>query len=512
MTSDPIELYDGTLKQTSTLRDIAWVLFRHWRIMLATFAVIVLGFVAYALFVPETYTAETEILVKRERVDPVVTTDSNQMPLVTPAVSEEDLNSEVELLRSEDLLKRVVIACGLDKQPPSLLGRLILRLSLGPDKARLAVPLAIRALRKKLEVEAIRKTNLVRATYQSPDPTLAANVLNTLTALYLQKHLEVHRPPGTLAFFQRQTDQYWKGLQVAEENLANFNRSQDTVSATMEKSADQQKLADFEASLREINITTAATEGRIHTLRAQLAKTPTRLMTKISTNSLLMQQLRSTLLDLQLKRTSMNGKYAADYVPLRDLEAEIAETKAAIAKEEALPLHDDTTDQNPTYLWLSDELAKATTDLASLQRQKAATEGQVRGYRSELLVLDSKDLRQKNLLRTEKIQEANYILYQQKREEARISDALDQKHIVNVTVAAAAMEPALPSSLTPLMLLAFGCVLASGASVGVAYGAEHFSTSLPRPDAVRLLLEAPVLASFQEESRAVTERVPHLDT
>ena len=44
-----------------------------------------------------------------------------------------------------------------------------------------------------------------------------------------------------------------------------------------------------------------------------------------------------------------------------------------------------------------------------------------------------------------KTAEDNYLLYLRKREEARISDALDGKKIVNVTIAEAATVPVLPS-------------------------------------------------------------------
>jgi uncharacterized protein involved in exopolysaccharide biosynthesis len=220
------------------------------------------------------------------------------------------------------------------------------------------------------------------------------------------------------------------------------------------------------------------------------------MTTEIRTNSLLLQQLKSTLLTLELKRTELAGKYAAGYVPLREVEAQIVQTKAAIAKEENLPLHDDTTDRNPTYQWMADELAKARTDDASLRRQAAATDDQIRAYRSELLVLDEKDLEQQDLVRAAKIQETNYLLYQNKREEARISDALDEKHIVNVAVAEAAMTPALPSSRSPLEMLFAGLIIASFAGVGLAFGKEYLNASLRNPDDVRLLLEIPVLASF----------------
>ena len=92
---------------------------------------------------------------------------------------------------------------------------------------------------------------------------------------------------------------------------------------------------------------------------------------------------------------------------------------------------------------MAGEIAKSRTDLESFKKQAAATEQQIRDYRSDLLVLDGKDLEQQDLVRAAKLQESNYLLYQNKREEARISDALDQKHISNVSVAEAATMPCL---------------------------------------------------------------------
>lgn len=359
--------------------------------------------------------------------------------------------------------------------------------------------LAVRRLDKKLKIDSIRKTNIVRVTYDSPDPELAAHVLRTLTNLYLEKHLEIRRAPGAFTFFQQQSMNYWNGLQAAEKKLVDFNRTENTVSAQTEKSAGELKLVEFEASLRQTRTAIAATEGRLEMLTSQMASTPNRLATQIKTNSLMLQQLKSTLLSLELKRMEMAGKYAASYVPLRNLESEITETKAEIAKEETEPVHDDTTDQNPTYQWIADEIAKSKTDLESLKKQAAATEQQIHAYRSDLLVLDGKDLEQQDLVRAAKLQESNYLLYQNKREEARISDALDEKHISNVSVAEAATTPALPSDLGPALLLILGAVSGSSLGVGLAFLAERFNLALQKPEDVKALLELPVLAAFPKE-------------
>jgi uncharacterized protein involved in exopolysaccharide biosynthesis len=486
---------------------MASVCFRHYRFIVCTFCIVFGTCILYICVVPRTYEAETEILVKRERADPIVTPDNTASPLLTSDVNEEDLNSEVEILQSRDLLEKVVLACGLDHEPPHSvvssfmqagIGSIMQRLGVSSGKDR-KVALAVRRLNKKLKIDAIRKTNIVRVTYHSPDPELAAYVLRTLTNLYLEKHLEVRRAPGTFAFFQQQTMNYWNGLQAAEKKLGDFNRTENTVSAQTEKSANELKLVDFEGSLRQTRTAIAATEGRLEMLNSQMASTPNRLTTQIKTNSLMLQQLKSTLLSLELKRTDMAGKYAASYVPLQNLESEITETKAEIAKEETQPIHDNTTDQNPTYQWIADEIAKSNTDLESLKKQAAATEQQIHAYRSDLLVLDGKDLGQQNLARAAKLQESNYLLYQNKREEARISDALDERHISNVSVVEAAITPALPSDLGPVLLLILGAVSGSSLGVGLAFLAERFSLVLRKPEDVKALLELPVLAAFPKE-------------
>ena len=232
-----------------------------------------------------------------------------------------------------------------------------------------------------------------------------------------------------------------------------------------------------------------------------MASASNRLTTQVRTNSLLLEQLKSSLLALELKRMELAGKYAASYRPLREVESQIAETKAAIAQEEDSPLHEDTTDRNPTYQWMADELAKARTELASLEAQGAALEEQVGTYRSDLLALDKKDLEQQDLIRNAKSEEANYLLYVNKREEARISDALDQKHIVNASIVEAATVPALPIGLGPALTLFMGLIVASFAGLGAAFTKQYVSSTFSNPDEVELLLGVPLLASFPKDGR-----------
>ncbi len=107
---EPVEIIEYQRPFTLTLRDIAAVLFRHRRLLLISFIAILVAVLLSGVLSP-TYKAEMKILVRRERVDPVVTSQPNAPSQVfQEEITESELNSEVELLNSQDLLRKVVLA------------------------------------------------------------------------------------------------------------------------------------------------------------------------------------------------------------------------------------------------------------------------------------------------------------------------------------------------------------------------------------------------------------------
>ena len=85
-------------------------------------------------------------------------------------------------------------------------------------------------------------------------------------------------------------------------------------------------------------------------------------------NPELLQQLKSTLLNLELKRTELLTKYEPTYRLVQEVDQQIADAKSAISAEESKPIRDETTDQDPDYQWVRAELTKAQADLSGLKR------------------------------------------------------------------------------------------------------------------------------------------------
>ena len=474
-------------------KDVVAIGFRRKRMMAVCFAAIVLGAVLLAIFSPASYQAHTKLLVKRERVDPVVTPGKDAAVVMHDDISEEELNSEVELLESDDVLRQVVVATGLQNRKSIIPFR-----TFTPEEQ---IARATNRLRGNLVVEAVKKTNLISVTYTSTDPQLAANVLKKLNEIYINKNAEVHRPNGQYEFFEQEAARYKTELNTSEEQLKQFAAQQGGVAPTIERDNTLQKLSEFNATLQTTRAEMAATEQRINILEKQSNTMPSRITTQLreGDNAQLLQQLKSMLMNLELKRTELLTKYQPTYPLVQEVDKQISDTRGQILAEESKPVKEQTTDQNPTYQYVSTELAKAKADYSALQARAVATEAIVGVYRTQAEQLEQQGLIQQDLLRTQKADEENYLLYLNKREEARMADALDQRRILNVAVVEQPFTPVIPVS-SPWVVIAFGLVLGVVVSSGMALTADYLDPSFRTPSEVYDELNIPVLAAVPYRS------------
>ena len=479
----------GDELESYTAREVAVILFRHRRVATICFLGVFFGALLAALILPG-YRAEMKLLVKRERVDPVISGDqsTSQIQIASPEITEQEMNSEVELLTSEDLLRQVVVANHLEQAVGSSWFH-------KNDRER-QIALAVRKLRSHLQVEAVRKANIVNVTLSSHNPKQAAEVLSSLANLYLEKHTQVMRPGGQYLFFAQQTELAKKELADAEERLQAFNRSQRVVAPETERDNTLEKLSELNLSLEQTRASIGETEDRIDALKRLQRSMPARITTQLrqADNPQLMQQLKSTLLNLELKRTELLTKFQPGYPLVQEVNRQIAETQTAIAAENARPMREETTDQNPTEAWVRGELAKANADLSGLGAREEEQRASVATFQSRARLLNDKGIVQQDLLRAAKAAEQNYLLYLRKREESRITDALDRRRILNVAIAQEPLVPALPAHSGGWYLL-IGTLFAILAAVGATFGAEYFDDSFRTPDEIRRELRLPVMAA-----------------
>lgn len=471
-------------------RDIVAVFFRQRFVIFMTFALVVLATIVIGLWTPK-YDAHMKFVVSRQRSNLIVTSSSAEpVQFTNDPVTEEDMNTEVELLNSEDLLRKVVLDTGLSGKP-------------GPandPRVQIRIAKAVGELYKNLTIEAIHSSNVISVSYRSKSPQKAEEVLQALAAAYLEKHMESHQSSAEVKFFDQQTQQYEQGLNKAQEQLIDFTKGTGIVSADVERDEALQQASGFDTTARQAQTSVDETEQRIDSLQAQLQGIKPRMTTVVRTsdNAQLLEQLKSTLLNLELKRTELLTKFQPTYRPVQELEKQIADTKSAIAAEESRPIRDESSDENPTYQSIQTDLLKARAELSGLKaraREAAAIAAQ---YHNSAQHLEQSGVVQQDLERAVKTQQENYLLYEHKREEARMNEALDQRGILNVALVEPPAVPVLRNKSR--MNLAFLTIIFAGmSSLTTAFLVDFADPSFRTPNELANYLDAPVLVALPKD-------------
>ena len=309
-----------------TLRDFVAIGFRHKRLLRAELRHLVLGTIVATLMLPPKYQAVTKILVKRERVDPVVTPQRSDNLQVKEDISEEELNSEIELIESDDVLRQTVLDV---RTAAAQVDAGVHRHQAERGREDFESDLRLKA---DLHVELLKKSNIISLSYSSSDPKAAAHVLDVLSNAYIDQHLAVHRPAGQVKFFEQETERYRENMAQSEAELKKFADEQGGVAPQLARDMTLQKLNDFSATLETTRAEMASTEQRIRDLEKQLGSTPDRLTTQVreSDDAQTLEKMKSTLMSLELKRTELLTKYQPSYRLVQEVDKQIADTRASI--------------------------------------------------------------------------------------------------------------------------------------------------------------------------------------
>ena len=446
-------------------RIVVTAAFRHRRLIVITLMTTVLIVLAGILLIPARYESRLKILVKNARANVLVTPQSTNGAAYSGEVSETQINTEIELLRSRDLLEQVIKDCDLASSTLQTGGT-----------ASERYEKAARQLEKDLKIVPIKKSNVIEVTYFAKSPELPAAVLKRLADLYLDKHLRLHHTPGTYDFFTVQSKQYEGELHNAEARLSDFQQKTGLISVDQQKEIYLRKYADAKSRLHDSEAALSGARGHIARIQEQLAKTNKRVITQSRTlpNQYSVERMNTMLVELQNRRTQLLTKFQPNDRLVKEVEEQIDNTRGALKKAIGSTSIEESTDLNPLRQSLESELTKARLEEAGASASRDSLAVQVAEYGGFLSNLESGVNVYDDLKRQIKSAEGNYQLYAKKQEEARIADELDRQKITNVSIAEAPTALPSPARLSRGFALALGLFLAMLLSAGLAVTSEFF--------------------------------------
>lgn len=490
-----------------SLRDVLRILFKRKLQILLFFGFTVIAVATVSLVVKPTYQAAAQILIKvgRENIYVPTLPAGGSAPPVISVNREEQLNSEIEILKSQFLAERVVASLGPAVIYPALgsLGEGWLRGWL-PNRGVRQSPSqrAVTQLLKNLTVEGVKRSDVISARFRHHDPQMAATVINRLVSIYVDRHLEVFQSPQGPAFFQEQVRLLKTKLSQSEDRLETFKRKHDLTSLEEQRALLLRNEAERRSALYQTLNQEAETEDRLRQLREQLAAIPKTIPLEegIEYIAEAISVLQARLVELELREQELVRKYTDQNRSVQGIRDEIQLVRKKLAEQESKGYRRSRTGVNPVHQALQQDLLRNEAELKALRAKRENQAAQQADYQKRLDTFRGIEVPFIRLQQEVELDRQNYRLYLTKLEESRISDAMDREKMANVSLIEPAQPPLKPVSPKLFLNIVLAFILGAVGALGIAFFSEYLSESLERPEDVEHYLHLPVLASIPEHT------------
>ena len=449
--------------------------FRH-KFAVAGFFLGVLALVATAtLLMPRTYRSQTKLFLRLGRenatLDPTATLGQNPV-VALPATRENEINSILEILKSRVLLERVVDRVG----PEVILGKApyeesasIAEVPVTPSRVVDDRYRAVVALAQKLEVEAVKRSNVIQIAYEGPSPDASQAVVRNLVEFYLEEHARINRTPGAHKFLTEQTERVRAELSTAENALRALKDETGLIAPEGQRTILVDRIGRLEAELSGLTATTLATEAEAKSFREKFAALSPTVV--IGTTRGLPNQaadtMRAQLYALQIRELELKAKYPENHPELVLTRQQTSAAASLLAKEE-IAREQVTTGPNKAREEAELAIVRHEAALASLRVRRTEIEKQLGDERERLKTFAANAFRVAKLQREVELHDAQYRRFADNLERSQIDRALESEKISNVSIVQPATLDVKPVRPNLLMNAAIGFLLASVGSVGLA--------------------------------------------
>jgi uncharacterized protein involved in exopolysaccharide biosynthesis len=460
-----------------------------WAIVWIFLATVLATYSVLSLY-SDKYETSAKLLVKvgRETVDPPPTASTRGGSLVTSGVRREEVNSEVQILTSQNLAEQVVDALGTDRfkaaavPPEGFVARVkfevkklarVLKgygedalIALGLQKKLTDREKAITGLAKEIEVGQEKETDVITMRLKTSDPSLGKEVMSKWIEFYLEQHLAIRAYTGVREFLSAETGSARARLMDAEAARDKWKREHELSNTGTQKETlirqIREQVGTRDVALSEIEMLTA----QVAETRLQLSRLPGNLkVSEVEAPNPPMQIYRNELAGLELQKTKLLAKYQADSERIRLLDEEMARLNTLIANEEARQISQSTLEINPQVKTLENRLQEDSVRLEGLKRRVKAQTVQIADLRLELASLESADVRLLQLERERQVAEDLFFGLVRRANDADIGAGLDRSRLSNVSVMAPPTSTIEP--VYPRRQLIMGVSLALGLLMGI---------------------------------------------
>ena len=323
------------------LRQLFASLGRNWlRIVVVTLLVTGLAF-AFAWLATPYYKATAKLEIgPRESVYTRPTSTNNDDKSAT---DEGAVATEVQIIGSTDILKKVATDLDLEKRPEfdetlkmSALSRMLVLVGLKSDPFDIpAEERVLNAMHEKLNVYAVEKTRIIAVEFSSKDPQLAKQVADAIAQAYLDAKQDTKKDTNTAAtgFLGPEITDLQNRVKEAEAKVAAFRSQSDLLMGGNNAVLATQQLSEQSSELSRVRANRAAAEATADSVRRALQNGGTLDSMPEVLSSDLIQRLLERQVELRANIADLSTTLLDNHPRIRSLRSQLADLNGQIRNE-----------------------------------------------------------------------------------------------------------------------------------------------------------------------------------
>ena len=437
-----------------TLRDLAVRLF--YRIRLFTFCLLVglAGGIAAAMVTPTVHTADT-LMIALIGSESAAAQDA--LNLGNTQISIDGLKavqSEIQIVQADDVLRAAIEALGPTKIYPSLLQGRMLGLLPPLDPADRSGA-AIERFRSDLRVEAQGSSNVIRIAFSHPDRDMAIRAVQAVATAYLSQRRAIYAN-NSGSVLGLEIKRYSTHLAQLETEIVGIRRQYDVLDMAQDIVLATNRLDGIVQRQNQVRERRVAVQTEIVAVKANLATQPPNVLDfREITNNTGNDEARNTLVRLMQERAHLMSQYNS--APgLRELDSKIATVKAQINASGSNLYFSERTIRNPAVDVLNNRLASLQVEDQALEQQLVELETQSHVAAERIKSLREADTKLHSLQLNRDVAEGVFRQLSLRQPGAIATDDVVSERSANVRVAQPPTAPLRGRSLAPTLVIGGG--------------------------------------------------------
>ena len=474
---------------------------RHIKLFLGVFALIFGGAALYTFQQTPLYSATAKVIVDPNRfarsAGADVTTDAPLPSSLVDAL----LDTEVEVLRSRALARRVVKDFQLWNDPEfNLFNNEATAVSGGTGfggraNARGATPATLGKERKdkpdedapefsavlntvldRLTVERSGPTYVIDVTFTSQHPVKAAKIANHFATRFVrdQRARKADSSEEASELLRGRITELRRQVQKAEEAIASYRASNGLMSAEG-ANLTEQEISSLSNQLTLVQGVQAEKEARLRTARQQLASGSVGDNVAEALGSPVIANLRAQRSVVSRKSAELQSRYGERHPEVQRVERELADIDKQIGSE------------------IKRVLSGLEAEAQVARRQAGSIATNLNRAHSQLARNNAATVRLNELERSAAAVRTLYENYLRRFEEITTRQGMEK---ADAQILSAADQPLLPTSPNIPLNLSFGLVLGLIGGTSAVFLARNTSSGLATADEVERIIERPCVGSI----------------